>query len=655
MADGADLLAIQAAEELWHDKEWPKESFRIIPCLPMEQSAFTKDFSEDSLFTVKEFEKTLDDYKNNQILLRHGLTQEQYNFALTDMNYGEWRNSLYLNLGVFIAKYSNVLLALWDDEKSDGLGGTGDVVKIKCGVNAKWPEGAENKALSHFSDFDGQLGGVVHHIPVIRKEITQKTADNIELTRVDKSMGKAVFPTEHQDCKLYVSHNIAQGNISSSTNLNQTFLTEEFVELILQLNKYNNQELSSFDISSVNPKDEEELEVQQISLGESFSTFKSADKTAENLQTNYRSITLWFVFFALSGFVSYELTSAFLDKPLGLILNSMIIIAIITGLLIKRAANKKQSKWHFQIARGIAESMRLRGFLNLANIAPTSSPLIPRRYRKKLPILNHAIEVTELHWWKNPIQQQLNSVSKHWLNGQIGFLQARLDLSKNTEQPNSSTISKLLSSVNPNNIKTKLKTFFYKRPARAEVTLTKWTTILFWITCLSVISMWAAQIILLQNDTIKNGDLSTSNWVMFGIQFSLLLTAVTALWNELANYGHTANGYLNLLQLYKRADQLITQEITNSNIQPCSKYNQVLEELKFLNKKIKNTDPSNCSDLYSAYKDALSKIEIGLEQPSEDMDNETIENLLIELAKEAMQEHAEWNHFESLSDLKNKK
>jgi hypothetical protein len=384
MADGADLLAIKAAEELWNEKEWPEESLKIIPCLPMEQDAFAKDFSNDSLFTSKVFEKTLGDYQNNQILLRHGLTQEQYNFALTDMNYGDLRNSLYLNLGVFIAKYSNVLLALWDDEKSDSLGGTGDVVKIKCGVNANWPEGTENKALAHLSDFDGQLGGIVHHIPVIRKKITPKATDNIELIRVDKSTGKSVFPTEHQDCKLYISHNVIQKNIPSQNNLNRTFLTEEFVELIEQLTKYNNQELEVFEISSVEPNDEEELEVQQISLGESFCTFKSADQTAGNLQANYRSITLWFIFFALSGLVNYELTSTFLDKPTGLILNTVIAFTLLSCFLIKLFSNKKQSKWRFQIARGIAESMRLRGFLNLANIAPTNSPLIPRRYRKKI-------------------------------------------------------------------------------------------------------------------------------------------------------------------------------------------------------------------------------------------------------------------------------
>lgn len=34
---------------------------------------------------------------------------------------------------------------------------------------------------------------------------------------------------------------------------------------------------------------------------------------------------------------------------------------------------------------------------------------------------------------------------------------------------------------------------------------------------------------------------------------------------------------------------------------------------------------------------------------------QVIENLLIDLAKEAMQEHTEWNHYESISDLKNKR
>jgi hypothetical protein len=150
-------------------------------------------------------------------------------------------------------------------------------------------------------------------------------------------------------------------------------------------------------------------------------------------------------------------------------------------------------------------------------------------------------------------------------------------------------------------------------------------------------------------------NLALSNWLMYCIQFSLMLTAITALWNELANYGPTANGYFNLLQLYKRAEQLVSQELATSNNQPNSNYKQVLEELKQLNKKLENGELKNCPDFHQAYKKSLAKIEIGLEQPSDNIDKKAIENLLIELAKEAMQEHAEWNHFESLSDLKNKK
>ncbi|MBA6352716.1 hypothetical protein [Colwellia sp. BRX9-1] len=666
MADGADLLVIQAAEELWAEQaakelltkeSWPKASLKVIPCLPMDESAFEKDFSDSGLFTACDFSETLDKYRNNLIQLRHGLTQEQYQFAQNDLNYGELRNSLYLNLGVFIAKYSNVLIALWDEDKADSMGGTGDVVRLKCGLSAQWPLNTENKALTQISDFDGQLGGVVHHIPVNRKKKHRKSDDNIILTRVDKTQGKTVFPTEHLDCKLYISHKINQStSISAGGNDDiQSFLTEEFITLIQQLNEYNNQNFSEFDISQVEPQYEEELAVQQLSLRDSFQTFKCADETAMTNQKLYRKKVLWFVSIAILGFTSYELVSGFLDNILGIMLNSLILIAIILCIVIKTYVKKSKSKWLYQLTRGVAESMRLRSFLNLADISPTKSPLVPRRYRKRLPLLAHAIEVTELNWWKYPIKAQLESVNKHWLKGQISFIESRLKISSELNNTKLPLLSKIINAVKPRNINIKLEIFLYKRPAKTEQTLSSLTTILFRLTCISVFGLFFAQIVFFNGGLLPFIDLTKSTLLMYPIQFTLLLTAIAALWNEFANYGPTANGYFNLLELYKRAENSLSKNKINDDSQSASVIHHVYQELKALNKKLETDELNNCPELHLTYKSALQKIQTGFEQSSIDVNKEAIDNLLVELAKEAMQEHAEWNHFESLSDLKNKK
>jgi len=617
MADGADLLAIEGAEELWAEEGWPKESLKVIPCLPMSESAFRHDFSDSGIYTADSFSTILDKYRDNLIQLRNGLTSVDYEFAENDLNYGKYRNSLYLNLGAFIAKYSNVLIALWDEEHIDAVGGTGDVIRFKCGISPQWPSGTENKALSQVSDFDGQLGGIVHHIPVNRQKETIKATSDTLLTQLNKKQADSIFPTNDTDCKLYISHQLTHTSPEDheQTNKNNSFLISEFITLIEQLNDYNNQKLALFDITTVTPVEKKMLAVEQLSLKDSFNTFKCADKTALVNQTLYRRKVLYFIFIALLGFSSYELISTFLDKPSGLILNIVILFAILLNILLRKSTKKSKLKWRYQLTRGVAESMRLRSFLNLADIPPTSSPLVPRRYRKRLPLLTHAIEVTEMNWWKYPIQPQLKDINTYWLQGQIDFLKSRLRLNEGAKHTDTqpSMLSKLLNSINPVQVANKLTTLLYKRPARIEKMLSKWTKRLFIMTCVSIVCLFVSQVDFYTGNKLLSLENIHSSMLMYPIQFTLLFTAIVALWNELSNYGPTANGYLNLLELYERARYSLAKELAQSQDE--------------------NTQSNN-----------------GLHA----INKQTLENLLIDLAKEAMQEHAEWNHYESISDLKNK-
>lgn len=613
MADGADLLAIEVAEQLWEAENWPKDSLKIIPCLPMDESAFKQDFSDAGMYSADDFSNILDKYRANLIQLRHGLTPQEYQFACNDLSYGKQRNSLYLNLGVFIAKYSNVLIALWDGKHIADVGGTGDVVRYKCGLNPQWPCGTENIALSQISDFDGKIGGIVHHIPVNRDKESKRSNTEAVLTGIDKKQAGTIFPLEDEDSILYISYKATHELVEKKQADNNQFLTSEFIGLIEQLNEYNNQDLSSFDMEHITPE-EAELAVQKLSLKDCFYTFKCADNTAVKNQNAYRNKVLWFTFIAIVGFSSYELISTFLDNTIGIILNIAIIFAIFFNIVLRGRAKKNKLKWLYQLTRGVAESMRLRGFLNLANIPPTTSPLVPRRYRKRLPLLTHAIEVTELNWWKYPIQPQLESVKNYWLQGQIDFLKARLKLNEDPIHDDSSIFARLLVAMSPQQIIQRLSTFFYKRPAKTERTLSNWTTYLFVMTCISILCLLLSQVFFFTGNKTPLINNTSSSVLMYPIQFTLLLTAVVALWNELSNYGPTANGYFNLLELYERAEQALSKEHSDLNTQ---------------------------TDIQSM-----------LEHPP--INQQVIENLLVDLAKEAMQEHTDWNHHESISDLKNK-
>ena len=77
-----------------------------------------------------------------------------------------------------------------------------------------------------------------------------------------------------------------------------------------------------------------------------------------------------------------------------------------------------------------------------------------------------------------------------------------------------------------------MEIFLYKRPAKTEQTLSSLTTILFRLTCISVFGLFFAQIVFFNGGLLPFIDLTKSTLLMYPIQFTLLLTAIAALWNE---------------------------------------------------------------------------------------------------------------------------
>ncbi len=132
MAKGSDLLAVEAAEELISEG-WPADFLKIIPCLPMPQTAFENDFDDQKSLAQLRF--YLEKYQLNTLVVKSKLPQQRYLAALSDHSYQDDRNSLYLNQGAFLARYSNVLLCLWDGHDSLNGGGTADVAKLKLGID----------------------------------------------------------------------------------------------------------------------------------------------------------------------------------------------------------------------------------------------------------------------------------------------------------------------------------------------------------------------------------------------------------------------------------------------------------------------------------------------------------------------------------------
>jgi hypothetical protein len=592
LAAGADLLVVEVALKL--QKEWGQGKLKIIGCLPMPEEDYKADFEnlEYAPDATKKFEKVVEQIKNGNgeiFTTRATLSEPDYQYAIKDMNYGELRNSLYLNQGLFVAKYSNVLLSLWDGKPAKGAGGTADVTHYKLGKNIEWPSQTENNALKPVSDFDGQTSGLVHHIPVKRYKDQDTPLATVKFIPSSYVMPSSLIKEEDNKKeygKLYDSDQDKGQNQSYFSS----FITKEFSTLRDQLKTYN-----SMVIDYV-PEKETPQSLHDI-----------ADGIAGGYQQKYRIMTFAFLMISVVGYVCYELIGAPIAVTTEVRGSFILIVLLMIGTAsgVIRFTASRDWKWKYQLARGVAEGGRIRSGLNLADFPPSSVPLIPRTYRPHVVLLNHAISITELEWWRNEVpysQKRFESedefdfdekktnpkkeIEKHknthwevvkssvrsqWVHSQSEFLESRLSLTCHS-----------------------FWDFLYKRPELAALQMSRWAKGWF---CGAIYSGVVVLALLITQYFMEASIFSnTNNWLMLLVQLCLLIGGVIALWRELAGYESTAKGYSNLKELYDRADKLLEGEFTTSKHQ-----------------------------------------------------------MLLDLAREAIFEHVSWTMSESNNDIKNKK
>ncbi|WP_156896970.1 hypothetical protein [Ferrimonas kyonanensis] len=529
MAVGADTLVVEVAREL--RAQWGPDSLKIIACLPMDEASYLQDFEglQFAPNAVTEFHAHLAQLRHDDdeiIEVQSVLAPQQLATALADTEYGEARNHLYLNQSVFVAKYAQVLLSLWDGAPSRGSGGTADAVAYKLGLPLQWPLGIANPALAPVSDFDGQQGGVVHHVPAVRPGQTLAPS-TLEYASLPMTGLSGDLP---EGSGLYVCHNHGDDSDIAPSG----FLAQEFRLMLKELRFYN-QHASGIEADAATAW-------PAPGLQESQRIFLKADAMALNQQTRYRRLTQLFFLFALIALGLYEVVSNFLELSTGSWLIAAMFAAMLGCYGIIRYAGKRELKWQYQLARGVAEGMRIRGFLNLSAIAPSPTPLIPRRFRQHLPLIEHAISVAELDWWRAPLPENPQLIRTSWLDDQRNFLNTRLRL----KEPR----------------RLRLSERFYKRPAWAASVCERWASELFNAAVIFGIALLG--VLLLQYGFNIDLFVGSKDTLMYFAQYALMAAGAIALWGELAGYDTTARGYRSLEQLYRRAQHLLDGELNQS-------------------------------------------------------------------------------------------
>jgi len=389
-------------------------------------------------------------------------------------------------------------------------------------MNVNWPQNTENLSLKAISEFDGQTAGLVHHISVKR---LKSTNENRQLLLTDYPKNNVLEHLTPEVGKLY-AYSYAEDELSH-------FISTEFIKLLSELRFYNNYG------SAENAPTSAPLTTPSADNGLSVANpiFNLADELALKGQQKYRKLIKLFFWFAIPGFACYELAGNLVNSEEGSWVISITLLAIMACWGIIIYAGKNELKWKYQLSRGVAEGMRIRGFLNLSNIIPSGEPIIPRRYRSHLPLLNHAIAVAEIDWWRTSHNKNLNEIRDTWIGDQRSFLQSRLQL-------NAKSLTELL----------------YKRPHYAALLCASFSKKCFIFAIAAgttiLLSMLAQQIF--HFSTLND----VNNTLMMIVQYSLMLGGVVALWSELSGYEATANGYSSMEELYGRAQTLLKGEMT---------------------------------------------------------------------------------------------
>ena len=112
LAEGADTLVAQVALE---------ENLRLIAPLPLPRHLYEMDFG------TPEVQQTFSELLKQAEVIELPLLDSEENLS----TYGDARNLQYVQVGAYVARNSQILIALWDGLPLDKAGGTSQVVKYK--------------------------------------------------------------------------------------------------------------------------------------------------------------------------------------------------------------------------------------------------------------------------------------------------------------------------------------------------------------------------------------------------------------------------------------------------------------------------------------------------------------------------------------------
>lgn len=549
LAEGADRLV---AEEVIKIRDAGESRICIIAPLPFDQAVYEQDFDEASIQQFRHLLGQVDEY----------FAIESYawqDFDAEKISRGEGvsapeRKAQYANIGAFIARHSNILLALWDGNfLIDKPGGTGHVVQLMLNGDMFWGEGVpERPEFKRRSLVSGGEHGVIIHLPVER---VGGSNDGKIVELEDQGAGVAKWTRKH---KLPNGINWYFTGLFDGVSENKDLLEKivstqktEFVKTLQQINQFNvdaakvtsskgflysESKLLSEDAKPSAPLNDNEVRIQQ--LNQVAASLARSNQGPMNL-----TITLYFIAVALMavGYDSFaEQTSVIALIAMGAFLVGALGIGAVATVSYFRKYKQKQHDY-----RALAEMLRVMFYLVHCRLNHTIDEFYGSDTRNMTSWIEHARRYLEIGTWKKQDSlskeeaiARLGEVNDWWLAAQKRYFANAVEGGGNS------------------------------RGLQHKVTAYRYAT--YGVYVAAVITLLSMSWFYL----VESAEWVVTFWSVAGALFALL--GLVAKWFEVHGYEEDLNRYADALDLFRRGEYELSHRLTKQDVE---RANLVVKEI----------------------------------------------------------------------------
>ncbi|WP_339683096.1 hypothetical protein [Gimesia maris] len=407
LAEGADRLVAEVALELAADDSFQATIELVVP-LP-----WLRAVCENLLHRTgerSEFDGLLN--QATQIIempLVEGITAEEI------VNSEEARAKQYREVGRFIARHSQMLIALWDGVR-EPEGGTARVIRWQ-------QEGADAPFIKTQNSLDEPECGPVYHIAVPREHSKPELKAGERNTLYPKH-GRDTDKDKDKDKVESYFHNMW----SSINDFNRDISVDT----------------TSFQSRVSQSKDWVILEQHQSQLYEQhqrlLSLYAAADAAAlDNQKKKNRAIGGLF-FLVGVAVVCFELYTHLLINWWELLIAYIVFLS--AGVGLHRFVTRKKYHDKFIDYRSLAEALRVQFFWRLAGLPLTVSDHYLRTVRSELDWIRQAVRSSQLltqahssleqEYVQQNQKQIFNLIQKRWVEDQLNYYERTAQKNKET-------------------------------------------------------------------------------------------------------------------------------------------------------------------------------------------------------------------------------